>query len=57
MLAKIVTVYVFRNANQQSENIASSDFYRDTSTSLKPTKDDPQGSGGFVNQSLLLLGE
>ena len=57
MLAKIVTVYVFRNANQQSENIASSDFYRDTSTSLKPTKDNPQGSGGFVNQSLLLLGE
>ena len=28
-----------------------------TSTSFKPTKDDPQDSGGVVNQSLLLLGE
>ena len=49
------------NVNQQSENIGNSDFYRDSSTSLKPTKDDPQGSGGggggVVNQRLLLLGE
>ena len=28
------------NANQQSENIGNLDFYRDTSTSFKPTKDD-----------------
>ena len=40
-----------------NQNIGNTDFYRDTSTSLKPTKDDSQGSGGFVNQSLLLLGE
>ena len=39
------------NSNQQSENIGNSDFYHDTSTSLTPTKDDPQGSWGFVNQS------
>ena len=40
-----------------NQNIGNSDFYRNTSTSLKPTKDDPQGSRGFVTQSLLLLGE
>ena len=40
-----------------NQNIGNSDFYRDTSTSLKPTKDDPQGIEGFVNQSLLLLSE
>ena len=45
------------NANQQSEKIWNWDFYRDTSTSLEPTKGDPQVSGGFVNQSLLLLWE
>ena len=36
-LAKVLT------AGCPSENIGNSDFYRDTSTSLKPTKDDPQG--------------
>ena len=40
---------VIPNANQQSENVRNSAFYCDTSTSLKPTKDDPQASGGFVN--------
>ena len=35
------------NANQQLENIGNSDFYCDTSTSLKPTKEDPQGSRGL----------
>ena len=32
----------------QSENIGKSVFYHDTSTRLKPTKDDPQGSEGGV---------
>ena len=33
------------NASQQSaENIENSEFYYDTSNSLKPTKDDPQCS-------------
>ena len=45
------------NTKQQSENIGNLVFYRDTNTRLKPTKDDPQGTGEFVNQSVLLLGE
>ena len=31
------------NANQQSDNIGNSVFYHDTTTSLQPTKDEPQG--------------
>ena len=57
ILAKILQLDALPNANQQSENIGNSGFYCDTSTSLKPTKDDPQGSGWFVNQSLLILCE
>ena len=45
------------NANQQSENTENADLYCDTSTSLKLTKDDPKGSGGFVNLTLPLLVE
>ena len=32
------------NANQESENLRKSDFYCDTSISLKPTTDDLEGS-------------
>ena len=40
-----------------NQRILKTETYRDTSTSIKPTKDDPQDSGGFLNQSLLILGE
>ena len=56
ILVKILTVEC-PNTKQQSENIGNLVFYRDTNTRLKPTKDDPQGTGEFVNQSVLLLGE
>ena len=39
------------NANEQSENIGNSQLFRDTSTSLKPTKDDPQGSDEWLKHN------
>ena len=43
--------------NQKAENTGNSDFHCDASTSLKPTTDEPQASGRFVNQGLFLLSE
>ena len=56
ILSKILTG-ALPNTNQQSEDTGHSGIYCDTSITFKPTKDGPQGSGGFKKQSLLLLGE